>query len=261
VAISAIGSDGLITLAADTPFTVRDHVGALPDRTSLLLLKTASGTTLTSATPLGDVKANDELERVTFTATAVAEHVGGVTLTLPGAADIRAGDVIGKIAGWAQASDYQAASVREVDAALVTLYGPLDGVLPRDTLGLTTLRTGTAWPLRVDKLPDVRPGDDVLLATFDRLRGQSATVSGTVFWVDHQGSHVVVYSPELAQGAQLRPEDIVVSTLFLRGSALALIAKQNLFVTWLGSADAEPMPRACELAAVAPAPCCDDEES
>lgn len=261
VAVDKLEDDGALTLAADTPFAPHDAVSALPDRSSVLLVKSVDGPTLVSTTGSADVAAGDELNVVTFARTGKAHTVKDTKITLEGKADVRVGDVVGRIVGWADLADLQHAGVQVVAGTELTLYQVLDGALAGDTIGLASLRAGTAWLLRVTELQDVRPGDDVLLAVLDLLSGESATVSGSVYAVDPENPRVVIYSHELPAEGRFRPGDITPSTLFLRGSALGLIAKQDLFVSWLGAADADPTPRPCELRTDPPEPCCDDEES
>jgi hypothetical protein len=43
----------------------------------------------------------------------------------------------------------------------------------------------------------------------------------------------------------IRPEDLSASILFVRGSPLALVRNQNLYINWLACQTPDPMPRVC----------------
>lgn len=261
--VHALEPDGSVTLEASSPFRALDVVTPLTDQaivSPLSLVASVDDSSLRLASSSADLQPGSTLNLVTMTGTVtVSSPPAGNKLVLSDASNVRVGDVIGKLAGWRQADPHARLSfVNDTTANEVTLTAPLDGLLASDTLGLVSVAFPYLW-LRLDQLPDALPGDEVFIAALDRLQGESTTASGNIAWLDPSNRRVLIFT-DLPTNATFRPEDITASTLFLRGSAVALLSKQDLFVSWLACDDPDLMPRPCTDEA-AEEPCCDDKES
>jgi hypothetical protein len=131
----------------------------------------------------------------------------------------------------------------------------LDGVLPADKIGLADVASGF-FLLRLKDKPDVVAGDGVQLSGLDRLRGEVRSLTGSIYPIPQDPNLVLMaLAPAPSAPFNLRPEDISASILFLRGSALALIQKLDLYVSWLACADPDPMPRPCSGVEAPDCPC------
>jgi hypothetical protein len=176
---------------------------------------------------------------------------------------LRASDFLADIAGWRQATPLNSASfVIGVTPATkeVTLTSRLDGLLLNDTVGLASIFGLQGAPfvllkLRLESLPDLRPGDEVLLVGIDRLRGETRSMFASVGFVIPSTKHVLLVMQGATDAFTFRPEDISASVLFVRGSSLALIQRQDLYVKWLAVGEPDPMPRPCAGAEVTDDPC------
>jgi hypothetical protein len=261
VQVQAVLTDGSIVVSQVDAIQARDVVTA---RGGLALVAEAGGTSVRLAAPLDGLRAGDSLSVAT---------VGGVVNVTPGSSNLtvsidqpsrlRAGDFLADITGWRQATagNSTVALVTEVEGNQITVSALLDGSLTNDTIGLATV-TPELLQLRLNKMPDLKPGDGVLLAGLDRLEGTSRSLFA---YVDRPSPFPNVVLLRLEEGARaprfaFRPEDISASMLFLRGSALALIQKHELFVSWLSCGDPEPLPKPCAGAVVPDCPCAQSKE-
>jgi hypothetical protein len=137
----------------------------------------------------------------------------------------------------------------------------LDGLFKQDTVGLATLASQSPelLQLRTNTDPGVSPGDDVLITGLDRLAGADLSVSARAGLSNN--NTVPLRLPDSPhQVFSLRPEDIFASVPFVRGSALALIQKYKLFVSWLACGEPDASPKVCVGATVPDCPCAQSKE-
>jgi len=173
---------------------------------------------------------------------------------------LREGDFLASITGWRQvmAGSSGIALIEAVNGNKITVSPLLDGVMLNDTIGLanvtplTVITLPLLW-LRLKMMPDLRPGDEVLLVGLDRLQGETRSMFVSVWATSN--NFVLLALQGAPRAFAFRPEDISASVLFVRGSALGMIEKQDLFVSWLACGDPDPMPKPCAGVDVSDSPC------
>jgi hypothetical protein len=258
VTVSAIAEDGKLTLS-DPALLPHETVAALPQHGGVALVASVDASVVKLASPIADLAVGDLLSVVDMEGTIDVKTVQGKKLTFDDVGRLRPGDVIGRIVGY-RSADRQSppAMVTRTDGKEVFLTRNIDGLLPGDIVGLPDLPSYVG-SVRLDSLQDLLPGDEVLLEGIDRLSGESTSTTGRIYYVDVPRKRVWLYAiPSLA--GVVRPGDLAASVLFVRGSALALIRKQDLFVSWLGVEDSQPMPRPCAGSPPDDCPCASDKE-
>src|SRR5262249_37807925 len=114
--------------------------------------------------------------------------------------------------------------------------------------------------LRLQTKPDLVPGDNVLLTGLDRLTGTSRVILAAADRRLPYPNTVLLRLQGEQSAFALRPEDTSASVLFVRGSALALIQKYNLFVSWLACGEPDSRVTTCVGATVRDCPCAQSEE-
>lgn len=255
VPVESILPDGHIVVVGGNLLHAGDVV-VVEARSGMALVAEAAGPLLRLASPILDLAEGDSL------AVATVRGVVNVTSDSPGkvkvetASLLRRSDFLADIVGWRMAGTGTGATayVTKATDTEVTLASILDGVLPGDTIGLADAAS-QVFQLRLNKMPNLIPGDEVRLAGLDRRRGETRSLFGYVIAARPE-ANLIFLAVEPSPGAfALRPDDISASILFVRGSALALIQKLDLFVSWLACADPDPMPRPCAGAEVPDCPC------
>jgi hypothetical protein len=94
----------------------------------------------------------------------------------------------------------------------------------------------------------------------DRLEGKTRSIITRLGRLPPP-PNVVSLLLEAAQPAfALRPEDISASVVFVRGSALALIQKHELFASWLSCGDPDPLPKPWVAKPAPDCPCAQSKE-
>ncbi|HJU56025.1 MAG TPA: hypothetical protein VJ715_15675 [Pyrinomonadaceae bacterium] len=246
-----------------------DVVTALPARSGLALVKKVTGKTIQLAGAIPGLAIDDELSVATIrgsvnvTSTATAEKVTVEKRpTHPRVRDfLRVDDFLAHITGWRQATPGVPglAFVFNVQNEKISLMSPLNGLLLSDTVGLASLIPGLIR-LRL-KTMSVAPGDEVLLSGPDRLQGETQSLAAIVTQIIDSSTKLVSLLAQGSPGAfTFRPEDVTASVLFVKGSALALIQKHDLFVNWLAIGEPDQMPRPCDGADLLDDPCSRLEE-
>jgi hypothetical protein len=243
-------------------------------RKCLAVVATAKDAAIQLATPIPGLAAGDTLAVATIggvvTATPTA-NPHNVSVDQP--SRLRKGDFLSDIAGWRQAATFASAVARvtavdgtgtQITLARLSDGSPylLDGLFKNDTVGLATFapQPPALLQLRTKTDPGVTPGDNVLIMGLDRLTGVNQSVAADVLRAP-QKDNIVLLQVHASQGAfSLRPEEIFASVLFVRGSALALIQKYNLFVSWLACGEPDSSPKVCVGATVPDCPCAQSKE-
>ena len=241
-AVDSILSGDRYVIRGSNPLRPGDVVAA-HDR--MALVAEVTGSTIRLATPIPGIAEDDTLEVATVRGVTDAsfQSPGKVKVTRA----VRRSDFLADITGWRMAGAGPGATafvLRSSDTS-IGLTSRLDGVLPADKIGLADVTSGF-FLLRLKDKPDVVAGDGVELNGLDRLRGEVRSLTGSIYPNPQDPNlMLVVIAPAVSPPFSLRPEDISASILFLRGSALALIQKLDLYVSWLACADPDPMPRPC----------------
>jgi hypothetical protein len=257
VRVQSISTDGTIIVSDGDAIRTHDVVTA---RGGLALVAEASGTSVRLAAPIADLVVGDNL--------AIATIRGAVNIA-PGSDDLhakvdqpsrlRAGDFLADITGWRQATAGAVAGITDVDDTTITVFPLLDGLLTNDTIGLATV-TAELLQLHLKAMPNVKLYDTVELAGLDRLEGKTRSIITRLGRLPPP-PNVVSLLLEAAQPAfALRPEDISASVVFVRGSALALIQKHELFASWLSCGDPDPLPKPWVAKPAPDCPCAQSKE-
>jgi hypothetical protein len=254
--VQRIQADGSLSVAGGT-IRAADVVSA---GDHLALVAEAGGGAVRLATALPNLSEGDTLTVATVQRTVDVKLASGNNpkrLNVP--SEVRVGDFLADITGWRQAIPGIAstASVTAASANAITVTSQLGGLFKSDTVGLADL-TPPVLQLRLKSAANLVPGDEILLVGLDRLTGETKSLFAAVSSVT---ADFVVLQVEAAPAPfTLRAEDITASVLFLRGSALALIQNQDLYVSWLACGDSDPMPRPCDGPDVPDCPCTPAEE-
>jgi hypothetical protein len=251
-AVDSILSGDRCVIRGSNPLHPGDVVAA-HDR--MALVAEVTGSTIRLATPIPGLAEDDNLQVATVRGvTDISfQSSGKVTVTK----EVRRTDFLADVTGWrmAGAGPGATAFVLKSSDTSISLTSMLDGVLPADKIGLADVATGF-FLLRLKEKPDVVAGDGVQLSGLDRLRGEVRSFTGSIYPIPQDPNLVLIaLAPAPSAPFNLRPEDISASILFLRGSALALIQKLDLYVSWLACADPDPMPRPCSGVEAPDCPC------
>jgi hypothetical protein len=254
--VQTIQADGSLIVAGGT-IRAADVVSA---GEHLAIVAEAGGGALRLAAGLPNLSEGDTLTVATMKRTVDVKLASGNNpkkLNVP--SEVRPGDFLADITGWRQATSGVAATafVTAASANTITVVSQLGGLLKDDTVGLADL-TPPVLQLRLNSAANLVPGDEVLLVGLDRLTGETKSLFAVVSSLT---ADFVVLRVEGGPGPfTLRGKDITASVLFLRGSALALIQNQDLYVSWLACGDPDPMPRPCDGQDVPDCPCTPAEE-
>jgi hypothetical protein len=169
---------------------------------------------------------------------------------------LRQGDFLADIKGWRQATPGNMAKAFVINAVTdqITVTPLLDGLLVNDVVGLASVGP-PIFTLRLEKEYDLLPGDEVLLVSLDRLQGETRSMFVRVAQVVKPANIALFFVQDSPGDFAFRPGDVSASVLFVRGSALALIQKHDLFVSWLAVGESDQMPRPCDGADLVDDPC------
>jgi hypothetical protein len=223
---------------------------ATGEKIDLALITNVTGNVINVVTSFAKVKVNDRLSVVSIRGAMNASHDDGdnkTEVTQP--ARLRVGDFLADITSWRQVQG--TSSVKAVNGNEIQMDVILDGSLLNDIVGLASVDPNrirfsnlSFLLLRLEKVLDLLPGDEVLFIAYDRLTGKTHSLSAFVlnFVAATKTLTLVIIN---AGDFIVRPEDIAASILFVRGSAVALIQRHDLFVSWLALGESEPMPRPC----------------
>jgi hypothetical protein len=254
--VQTIQADGSLIVAGGT-IRAADVVSV---GKHLAIVAEAGGGALRLAADLPNLSEGDTLTVATIKRTVDVKLASGNNpkrLSVP--SEVRVGDFLADITGWRQATPGIAATafVAEASANTITVTSQLGGLLKNDTVGLADL-TPPVLQLRLNSAANLVPGDEVLLVGLDRLTGETRSLFAAVSSVT--GDFVGLQAEGTQKWFTLRAEDITASVLFIRGSALALIQNQDLYVSWLACGDPDPMPRPCDGPDVPDCPCAPAKE-
>jgi hypothetical protein len=249
VTVQSIDASGILQVTPSGLIKAGDVVASLAAHAGVAIVAASGGSSVQLATPIAGLAANDPLSVVTIGGSLnVTAGTSNAKVTLEAGNRVRMGDFIGDIAGWREPGPVRSiAEVVNTSGADLALSSQLDGLMINDTIGFSSLSdTFGLWlELRLKELPTLTPGDEALLVGLDRLRGSTVSMYATVELVI-AASKIVLLHVEGSPGAfTIRPEDLSASTLFVRGSPLALVQNQNLYVSWVACQTPDPMPRPC----------------
>jgi hypothetical protein len=256
VEVKDVQDDGRIVVSNGALLHKSDVLTARPalyPHTGLAIVADIKGNVVRLAGAIPDLAAGDQLSVATVRGVidvtpVAASNPPKVTVAQ---ARLRVGDFLADITGWLQArpGTLSAANISEASGTQITLSARLDGLLNNDTIGLASL-VPTLLQIRLNKMPDLRPGDEVLLVGLDRLQGETRSMFAFVEQVLVSANLALLVPEGKPSAFEFRPADLTASVLFVRGSALALIQKQDLFVSWLAVGVSDPMPKPCAGTAV-----------
>jgi hypothetical protein len=247
VTVQGIGTDGTVQVTPTGLIKTGDVV-ASPAHPGIAIVASANGPSVQLASSIPGLTVNDTLSVVTVSGTVgVTPGTTTTKVTLDAQNRVRVGDFLGDIVGWREPGPARSIALAlDVTGTNLTLSSQIDGLMINDNLGLASIASGGFWlQLRLQSIPDVTPGDEALLVGLDRLQGQTASMFATVEYV-LPSLNLVFLAVEGTPGPfTIRPEDLSASILFLRGSPLALVQNQDLYVSWLACQNPDPMPRPC----------------
>jgi hypothetical protein len=244
VLVNNVASDGTITVTPGDAINTGDVVVAQA-RAGIAIVSSASGGALQLATPISGLTAGDTLTVVT---------VGGAVEVTPGASNtqvtldadnrLRVGDFLADIVSWREAGPVRnTAYVMQTSGTSISLMKALDGLMKHDTVGFASVTdTDFALEIRVDKMPSVNPGDDVLLAGLDRLQGKTKSLRAKVAFLLSSLKLILLQVSGNTEPFTIRPSDLSASALL---ASAASLLNQNLYVNWIAVQDPVPMPRPC----------------
>lgn len=260
VTVTVEGIDASGTVQVDLAGLIKtgDVVASLPAHPGVTTVAAANGTFLQFAAPIVGLAIGDTLSVVTVSGVAEASPGASASkVSLSGTKRIRVGDFLATIDGWREPGPLRSLAYVQASAGTdLTLYSPLDGLMIDDTIGLASI-VGSSFfvQLRLKDIPDLTPGDEALLVGIDRLTGETNSMFAVVEVIDPQHSLVYLFVEGNPGDFAIRPEDLSASVLFLRGSPLALVQDQNLYVNWLACQNPDPMPRPCPERTSSTSPC------
>jgi hypothetical protein len=243
VQVQAISADGAIIVSDADLIRAHDVVTA---RGGLALVAEASGTSVRLAAPIADLVAGDSLAIATIRGVVnIAPGSNNLNVKIDQSPRLRKGDFLADINGWRQATAgiSALAEITEAGGNKIKVAPLLDGLLTNDTVGLATV-TDKFLQFRLNAMPDIKLYDTVELAGFDRLEGNTRSITARVRALPFPNVVSLLLETNQPEFA-LRPEDISASVAFVRGSALALIQKRELFVNWLSCGEGDPLPKPC----------------
>jgi hypothetical protein len=258
VTVQSIASDGFIDVSPSGLIQSGDVValiqpgaggGTTISLPAITIVAATNGSSFRLAEDIPTLAPNDTLSIVTVSGTVnITPGASNTKVKLEAGHRLRIGDFLANIKGWRESGPVRSTSfVTDSTGNAITVNGLLDGLMVKDNIGLASLVGGAGswiW-LRLKTIPDVIPGDEALLVGTDRTQGQTKSMFAKVEFI-LAASNQVLLLMEGAPGAfSIRPEDLSASILFVRGSPLALVRDQNLYVNWLACQTPDPMPRAC----------------
>lgn len=249
VTVNVVRDDGSVEVSAPGILREGDLVAALSQHTGISLVSGVSGNLIRFAGRSPGVNVGDRLSVAWIRgAVEVTKGTSDNRVVIAQPTRVRAGDFLADITGWRQ---MQRAVQFVSDAGnRITVSSILDGLLLNDTVGLASITPQQIFfsisliQVRLNQPLDLLNGDEVLLIGLDRLHGETQTVFATVVQVAHGTNTILLFIP-VSNNFTFRPEDISASVLFVRGKALALIQKHDLFVSWLAVGEPDRMPRTC----------------
>ncbi len=265
VTVEDIDSQGIIQVNPPGLIKAGDVVAAIPAHPGIAIVAAASGSSVQLAAPIPGLTVNDMLSIVTVSGTLdVTASTPNTKVTLEANNRVRLNDFLADIDGWREPGPARStAFVVNASGTDITLSAQLDGLMVHDNIGFASLVFDGLWTqLRLQSVPgDLTPGDEALLVGLDRLQGVTASMFARVEWVIPTAK-LVVLGMEATPGVfTIRPEDLTASTLFVRGSPLALVQNQNLYVSWLACQNPDPMPRPCTDPDTSDDPCGNNSQS
>jgi hypothetical protein len=253
VKVDAIRNDGSIEVSPPGLLKKGDLIAspsAPGEKIRLSLITNVNGNAINLIKSFPSLNVNDRLSVVSIRGAIKARHTADDNkMEVDQPARLRVGDFLADITSWRQVQGV--ATVQSVNANQIQLNVALDGSLLHDIVGLASIDsernrffTLIGMQLRLEETLSLFIGDEVLVIGFDRLTGQTHTLSGFVFqFLPDTKTLTLVF---LADSKFIfRPEDISASILFVRGSSIALIQKHDLYVSWLAVGESEQMPRPC----------------
>jgi hypothetical protein len=260
VDVSVVRNDGSIEVSRPGLLREGDFVTALStthrEKRELGLVAKITGNVVRFAGTSPPLAATDRL--------TVASIRGAVKVTRNNAVNsfaidqpkrVRVGDFLANISGWRQVQETVYILTDPGNSTTIPLSSWLDGLLLNDIVGLASIVSPFGFMLlRLNKPLELRNSDQVLLIGFDRQKGEKKTLSASVLFVI-QKTNTVFLQVLQSGNLTLRPEDIAASVSFVRGDPLALIKKDDLFVSWLAVGEPDRTPRLCAGADVAECEC------
>lgn len=265
VTVESIDSQGIIQVNPPGLIQAGDVVAAIPAHPGIAIVAAASGSSVQLAAPIPGLTANDVLSIVTVSGTLeVTAGTPNTKVTLEANNRVRLNDFLADIDGWREPGPVPSiAFVLNASGTNVTLSAQLDGLMVHDNIGFASLVSGGPWlQLRLQSVPDdVTPGDEALLVGLDRLQGVTTSMFARVEWIIPTAKLVFLGLEGTFGAFTIRPEDLTASTLFVRGSPLALVQNQNLYVSWLACQTPDPMPRPCTDPSTSDDPCGNNSQS
>jgi hypothetical protein len=264
VKVQDVQDDGSIIVNNGALLHPSDMVAAtttLTPQTTLAIVVSITGNVVRLAPQIPGLEAGDNLSVATvrgaIEVTPAATSTPSSPKVMVDQTRLRLGDFLADITGWLQPrpGHSSAAHISGVSGNQITLSARLDGLLKNDTIGLASL-VPPLLQIRLTKMPpDLLPGDEVLMIGLDRLQDITRSMFASVARITSPPNHVLLVPEATPEAFTFRPEDISASVLFVRGSALALIQKQDLFVSWLAVGVSDAMPKPCAGIAVPDCAC------
>ncbi len=265
VTVESIDSQGIIQVNPAGLIKAGDVVASIPAHPEIAIVAAASGSSVQLAAPIPGLTANDVLSIVTVSGTLdVTAGQQNNTVILEANNRVRVNDFLADIDGWREPGPARSiAFVVNAKGTDITLSAQLDGLMVHDNIGFASLVSGGSWmQLRLQSVPDdLTPGDEALLVGLDRLQGVTTSMFARVEWVIPTAKLVFLGLEGTPGTFAIRPEDLTASILFVRGSPLALVQNQNLYVSWLACQDPDPMPRPCTDPNTSDDPCGNNSQS
>jgi hypothetical protein len=251
VEVSAVRDDGSIEVSRPDLLRRGDFVTALsktqPAKRELGLVVKITGNEVRFAGTPPPLSANDRLTVASIRgAVKVTRNNGVNSFEIDQPRRVRVGDFLANISGWRQVQE-SVDVLTAGNSTTISLNSLLDGLLLEDIVGLASIvkRLFGFMLLRLNKPLELRNSDQVVLIGFDRLKGEKQTLSASVWFVIPE-TNTVFLQVLLPSNLTLRPEDVAASVSFVRGDPLALIQKDDLFVSWLAVGEPDRMPRLCD---------------
>jgi hypothetical protein len=261
VDVQAVLPDGKIEVSNGALLNKSDLVMATPAQSStpqtrLAIIADRTGNVIRLARKIEDLQAGDSLSVANVRGVIDVDPEGTSTsppkVTVHQPSRVRQGDFLADITGWLQPRlDFSSSAfVSGISGNQITLSRRIDGLLKNDTVGMASIIPSPfifsilLLILRLNTKSDLQPGDEVLLVGEDRLQGETRSMFGSVWFIDNE-KQVLLALQGTPGGFTFRPEDVTASVLFVRGSALALIQKNDLFVRWLAVGEPDQMPKQC----------------
>ena len=253
VNVDAIQNDGSIEVSPAGHLRQGDIIAApaaAGEKIPLSLVTNVTGNVVKVIKPFPNLKVNDRLSVVSIRGAMNASHADADNKThVAQQSRLRVGDFLADITSWRQVQ--RTATVKVVNGTQIQMDNLLDGSLLHDIVGFASIDSErgrflniAVIQLRLEEALEFRVGDEVLFIAFDRLTGQTHTLSAFA-WQFIPETKTLSLALIDAASFTIRPEDISASILFVRGSSIALIQKHDLFVSWLAVGESDQMPRPC----------------